>query len=229
MYIQLEMKKTIYSKFDKKLITELPIVLFPGRIITIINENDADKAVDYLLSCDILGVDTETRPMFRKGAQHKVALLQVASRDTCFLFRLNDIGIPPSVIRLLEDCTVPKIGLSWHDDLLSLHRRVEFNPGYFVDLQDIVKEIGIKDLSLQKLYANIFHQKISKRQRLTNWEADVLSDKQKLYAATDAWACIKLYEEINRLYKTKEYTLVVSSEPMDSDASHNEEVVEIHR
>lgn len=229
MYIQLEMKKTIYSKFDKKLITELPIVLFPGRIITIINENDADKAVDYLLSCDILGVDTETRPMFRKGEQHKVALLQVASRDTCFLFRLNDIGIPPSVIRLLEDCTVPKIGLSWHDDLLSLHRRVEFNPGYFVDLQDIVKEIGIKDLSLQKLYANIFHQKISKRQRLTNWEADVLSDKQKLYAATDAWACIKLYEEINRLYKTKEYTLVVSPEPMDSDVSHNEEVVEIHR
>lgn len=229
MYIQLEMKKTIYSKFDKKLITELPIVLFPGRIITIINENDADKAVDYLLSCDILGVDTETRPMFRKGEQHKVALLQVASRDTCFLFRLNDIGIPPSVIRLLEDCTVPKIGLSWHDDLLSLHRRVEFNPGYFVDLQDIVKEIGIKDLSLQKLYANIFHQKISKRQRLTNWEAEVLSDKQKLYAATDAWACIKLYEEINRLYKTKEYTLVVSSEPMDSDASHKEKVVEIHR
>ena len=229
MYIQLEMKKTIYSKFDKKLITELPIALFSGRIITIINENDADKAVDYLLSCDILGVDTETRPMFRKGEQHKVALLQVASRDTCFLFRLNDIGIPPSVIRLLEDCTVPKIGLSWHDDLLSLHRRVEFNPGYFVDLQDIVKEIGIKDLSLQKLYANIFHQKISKRQRLTNWEAEVLSDKQKLYAATDAWACIKLYEEINRLYKTKEYTLVVSPEPMDSDASHNEEVVEIHR
>lgn len=229
MYIQLEMKKTIYSKFDKKLITELPIVLFPGRIITIINENDADKAVDYLLSCDILGVDTETRPMFRKGEQHKVALLQVASRDTCFLFRLNDIGIPPSVIRLLEDCTVPKIGLSWHDDLLSLHRRVEFNPGYFVDLQDIVKEIGIKDLSLQKLYANIFHQKISKRQRLTNWEAEVLSDRQKLYAATDAWACIKLYEEINRLYKTKEYTLVVLSELMDSDASHNEEVVETHR
>ena len=211
------------------MITELPIALFPGRIITIINENDADKAVDYLLSCDILGVDTETRPMFRKGEQHKVALLQVASRDTCFLFRLNDIGIPPSVIRLLEDCTVPKIGLSWHDDLLSLHRRVEFNPGYFVDLQDIVKEIGIKDLSLQKLYANIFHQKISKRQRLTNWEAEVLSDKQKLYAATDAWACIKLYEEINRLYKTKEYTLVVSSEPMDSEVSHNEEVVEIHR
>ncbi len=223
------MKKVIYNKIDKNIIGNLPQVVYTGRIIVIQSESEAEQAVRFLLTQDVLGVDTETRPMFRKGEQHKVALLQVASRDTCFLFRLNDIGIPPSVIRLLEDCTVPKIGLSWHDDLLSLHRRVEFNPGYFVDLQDIVKKIGIKDLSLQKLYANIFHQKISKRQRLTNWEADVLSDKQKLYAATDAWACIKLYEEINRLYKTKEYTLVVSSEPMDSDASHNEEVVEIHR
>ena len=212
------MKKTIYSKFDKKLITTLPVAQFPGRIITVISEADADKAVDYLLSCDILGVDTETRPTFRKGQQHKVALLQVASRDTCFLFRLNDIGMPSSVIRLLEDKTVPKIGLSWHDDILSLHRRSEFKPGYFIDLQDIVGKIGIKDLSLQKLYANIFHQKISKRQRLTNWEAGALTDKQKQYAATDAWTCIKLYEEIKRLYKTKEYELVV---PIESDSSEN--------
>ena len=65
------MKKTIYSKFDKKLITELPIALFPGRIITIINENDADKAVDYLLSCDILGVDTTTYRRIENG-QHRL-------------------------------------------------------------------------------------------------------------------------------------------------------------
>lgn len=223
MYLM--MKKTIYNKFDKRLITALPAAQFPGRIITVISEADADKAVDYLLSCDILGVDTETRPTFHKGEQHKVALLQVASRDTCFLFRLNDIGMPASVIRLLEDRTVPKIGLSWHDDILSLHRRSEFEPGYFIDLQDIVGKIGIKDLSLQKLYANIFHQKISKRQRLTNWEAGVLTDKQKQYAATDAWTCIKLYEEIRRLYKTKEYKLVVPVEPNRSEGTPTEKAM----
>ena len=102
------MKKTIYSRFDKKAITELPQVLFPGRIITIINESDADKAVDYLLSCDILGVDTETRPTFKKGQQHKVALLQVATHDTCFLFRLSHTCLPKSVIRLSEDKQIPK-------------------------------------------------------------------------------------------------------------------------
>ena len=172
-----------------------------------------------------MGVDTETRPTFHKGEQHKVALLQVASRDTCFLFRLNDIGMPASVIKLLEDRTVPKIGLSWHDDILSLHRRSEFEPGYFIDLQDIVGKIGIKDLSLQKLYANIFHQKISKRQRLTNWEAGVLTDKQKQYAATDAWTCIKLYEEIRRLYKTKEYKLVVPVEPSSLEGTPTEKAM----
>lgn len=206
------MKKTIYSRFDKKAITELPQVLFPGRIITIINESDADKAVDYLLTCDILGVDTETRPTFKKGQQHKVALLQVATHDTCFLFRLSDIDLPKSVIRLLEDKQIPKVGLSWHDDLLSLSKREKFTPGYFIDLQNLVGTLGIKDLSLQKIYANLFHQKISKRQRLTNWEADVLNEKQKQYAATDAWTCINLYEEIVRLTRTKAYQLIDNSE-----------------
>lgn len=105
------------------------------------------------------------------------------------------------------------VGLSWHDDLMSLHRRTPFEPGYFIDIQNIIGKIGIEDLSLQKLYANLFHEKISKRQRLTNWEADVLTDKQKTYAATDAWACIKLYKEICSLLSTKDYRLVIREEP----------------
>ena len=207
------MKRIIYSRFDKKLIPDLPQVLFPGRIISVITESEADKAVAYLLSCDILGVDTETKPTFRKGQNHRVSLLQVASKDTCFLFRLNKTGITDSIKKLLENKQVPMIGLSWHDDLLSLHKRREFTPGYFIDLQDIVGELGIKDLSLQKIYANIFHQKISKRQRLTNWDAYILNDKQKEYAATDAWTCINLYEEIKRLLSTGDYDLIVSEEP----------------
>ncbi|KGI59557.1 3'-5' exonuclease [Prevotella sp. DNF00663] len=206
------MRKIIYSKFDKKAISLLPPVSFSGRIITILSEGEAEKAVDYLLSSKILGVDTETRPAFHKGESHKVSLLQVANHDTCFLFRLNRIGMCPPIIRLLEDTTVPKIGLSWHDDLLSLHRRTAFVPGFFIDLQDIVGLLGIKDMSLQKLYANIFHEKISKRQRLTNWDADVLNEKQQVYAAIDAWACVNLYEEISRLMKTKDYDLIANEE-----------------
>lgn len=201
------MKKTIYNKFDKATINALPLVEYPYKINVILNEYEAERAVDYLLTCDILGVDTETKPAFRRGQNHKVALLQVATREQCFLFRLNHLGLPQSIVRLLSNRMVPMVGLSWHDDIMSLHRRAEFTPGWFIDIQDIIGNIGIEDKSLQKLYANLFGEKISKRQRLTNWEADVLSDKQKEYAAIDAWACINLYDEIMRLMATGDYEL----------------------
>ena len=203
------MRKIIYNKFDKKAIATLPTVVFPGKTVVVMSESEAEKAVDFLLSNSILGIDTETRPSFKKGETHKVSLLQVATHTVCFLFRLNYIDITPSILRLLENQEVPMIGLSLHDDILSLRKRTDFKPGLFIDLQDMVGEIGIEDLSLQKLYANLFHQKISKRQRLTNWDSDVLNDKQKAYAALDAWACINLYEEIVKLKRNRDYDLVI--------------------
>ena len=206
------MRKIIYNKFDKKSIAQLPTVTFPGKTVVVMSESEAEKAVHFLLSQDILGVDTETRPSFKKGESHMVSLLQVSTSDVCFLFRLNHIGITPAILRLLENTTVPMVGLSLHDDMLSLHKRVGFTPGNFIDLQDLVGELGIEDLSLQKLYANLFHQKISKRQRLTNWDSDVLNDKQKAYAALDAWACINLYKEILRLKNSGDYVLVINEQ-----------------
>ena len=195
--------KTLYSKFDKKLIAALPRALFEGRIFVIQTEAEASRAVDYLLASAVLGVDTETRPSFRKGCVNKVALLQV---------RLNYIGVTDSVKRLLQDENVLKVGLSLRDDFASLHKRGEFEPRAFLDLQDYVRAFGIEDMSLQKLYANIFGQKISKGQRLTNWEADVLTEGQKLYAATDAWACIRLYWELETLKENNDYELAVVQE-----------------
>jgi len=218
------MKKTIYNKFDKKAINDLPIIQFPGKIVTVISESEADRAVDFLLSKYLLGVDTETRPTFRKGFLHKVSLLQVSTNDTCFLFRLNQIGMVPSIIRLLGNTKVPMVGISWHDDLCALRRRCEFTPGLFIDIQDMAGKLGIKDMSLQKIYANIFHRKISKRQRLTNWDADALSDKQKMYAATDAWACINLYYEIMRLEETGDYTLIIKEEPVEQIPQESQDV-----
>jgi ribonuclease D len=206
------MLKTIYNKYDKSLISSLPVAQFQGRIIVILTKGEAERAVRYLLSQPILGFDTETRPSFKKGHQHKVSLLQVSTPDICFLFRLNHIGLTDELVQLLEDDTVLKIGLSWHDDINSLHKLMDFKTGRFVDIQDLVREIGIEDLSLQKLYANLFGQKISKRQQLSNWEADILLDKQKVYAATDAWACIQIYNEIIRLKESNNYKLIIKEE-----------------
>ena len=191
--------RIIKEAFDKKEIGALPVASFEGRIIVVQSETESDKAVRYLLSQQILGIDTETRPSFRKGQTHQVALLQVSTVDTCFLFRLNMIGITESIKRLLEDCSVIKVGLSLKDDMHQLSKRADFTPGMFIELQNEVKKMGIKDMSLQKIYANLFSKRISKGQQLSNWEADTLTPQQKAYAATDAWACIMIYNELNEL------------------------------
>lgn len=209
------MPKTIFNKYDKSQISSLPTAQFEGRIIVILTAGETEKAVNYLLSQPILGFDTETRPSFRRGQQHRVSLLQVSTPDTCFLFRLNHTGLTPAIIRLLEDTTVVKVGLSWHDDVNSLQKLGDFKLGHFIEIQDHAREVGIEDLSLQKLFANLFGQKISKRQQLSNWEADILSDKQKLYAATDAWACIQIYNEIVRLRDTNDYELIYKVDDKD--------------
>ena len=206
------MPRTIYKKYDKRLIAQLPVTTFGGRIIVILTPSETERAVRYLLDQPLLGFDTETRPSFKRGHRNMVALLQVATEDTCFLFRLHHTGFTPALRRLLEDTTVTKVALSWHDDVNELHRLGDFQPGTFIDIQNMVHELGIDDISLQKLYANLFGQKISKRQQLSNWEADILNDKQKLYAATDAWACFKMYKELVRLKETNDYELIVKEE-----------------
>ena len=183
---------------DKKLISEMPKVVFPGRIIIIYTEDDARKAVAYLNRCSVVGVDTETRPSFKKGKVNSVALLQVATSDTCFLFRLNRIGIPDFLEEFLQN-DVLKIGLSLRDDFNMLRRANNKDPrvGNWIELQDYVSRFGIQEKSLQKIYAILFGEKISKSQRLSNWEADVLTEAQQQYAATDAWATLRIYQKLN--------------------------------
>lgn len=207
----------LHKKTDKKSINELPIIRFEGRIITIFTPGEAERAVDYLLTFPILGLDTETRPCFGRGKQNEVALLQVSTPDTCFLFRLNMIGFPPALIRLMEDERVVKVGLSLKDDFRVLRKRHDFTPRGYVELQELIKKIGVQDQSLQKMYANLFGQKISKNQQLSNWESSVLTDRQKVYAATDAWACIRIYEQILHLLHTQDYQLI------DNEKDYTEE------
>lgn len=213
--------KVIKNKFNKADLSNLPRALFDGRIFIIISEKDADSAVEYLMKQDILGMDTETRPSFKRGKTYQIALLQVSTKDTCFLFRLNRIGITDSIKRLLEDTKITKVGLSWQDDIRSLKAKRDFTPGFFVELQKEVKMLGVEDMSLQKIYANIFGEKIAKNQQLSNWEADSLSEAQQRYAATDAWACIKIHEEIVRLMRSQDYELEICQEQ-----EHNENITE---
>lgn len=181
----------------KEEISTLPVEEFAGRIIVIQTKAETDKAVEYLMKYDLVGFDTETRPSFKKGQYYKVSLIQISTDDTCFLFRLNYIGFPESLKQFVSSPEVTKIGLSLRDDFGALRKRSSVEPVNFIDLQSIVGSYGIDAASLQKIYAILFKKKISKGQRLSNWEADVLTEPQKKYAALDAWACLTIYKHLN--------------------------------
>lgn len=171
----------------------MPTVEFPGSIIVLENIPDALKALRYLNSCQAVGFDTETKPNFRKGQTNTVSLIQISTSDQCFLFRINKLGFFQELRDFMESTDVLKIGLSLRDDFHVLHRLASFEPANFVDLQSVVKKYHIVDASLQKIYGIIFGERISKSQRLSNWEAAQLSHGQQVYASIDAWACLRIY------------------------------------
>ena len=179
---------------DKQAVNQMPQVTFPGRIHIISAVSQVKSAVTALRTSPIVGFDTETRPCFRRGERHPVALLQLSTPTDAFLFRLNKTGVPEPLKQYLEDETCIKVGLSTTDDFHQLAGVCDCHPAGFIELQQLVKQYSISDMSLQKIYAILFQKKISKGQQLTNWEAPQLSDAQQRYAAIDAWACIKIYE-----------------------------------
>ncbi len=179
---------------DKATIQNMPQVMFPGDIHVIDSIFHVKEAIRVLKSHKLVGFDTETRPSFRKGVMHKTALMQIATPDECFLFRTCKIGVPQDLAQYLTNPNYQKVGLSLHDDFKIMSKFDNCNePQGFIDLQDIVGQFCITDISLQKIYAILFNEKIAKGQQLTNWEAPELTPAQQNYGAVDAWACLKIY------------------------------------
>lgn len=211
----------IRRTINKEELSNMPKAAFPGQIHVVSTPQEAERAVAYLKKCPLVGIDSETRPSFSKGQVHKVALLQVSSEDHCFLFRLNQTGLTLPVIMLLENPNVIKVGLSLKDDFMMLHKRAPFEQHSCIELQEFVRPFGIQEKSLQKIYGILFGEKISKSQRLSNWEADVLTLPQQQYAATDAWACLNIYNKLQELKRTGDFEIAPDTPPADSTEPEN--------
>ena len=196
---------TTVNNFIDKISNEqtalLPAVEFRGEIRIVEHERDIAAACKTLAEQPVIGFDTETRPSFRPGVTFRVSLLQLSTPTVCYLLRLNKIPLAKPILQLLEDRRILKIGADVAGDLRSLRQIRHFRDGGFVDLQGIAPEWGIGEKSLRKLSAIVLGRRVSKAQRLSNWEAATLTDKQQLYAATDAWVCTRIYEQLLRTPK----------------------------
>ena len=191
-------KQRFQSKIDNEQTAQLPAAEFRGKIEIIDSEEQIEQACRYLAAHEVIGFDTETRPSFRAGVSFKVSLLQLSTDERCFLFRLNRIPLAKPILQLLENPKVQKIGVDVTNDIRGLNQLRHFRAGGFIDLQNEVERWGIEEKSLRKISALVLGKRISKAQRLSNWESTTLTDKQQLYAATDAWACVRIYRRLNQ-------------------------------
>ncbi|MDR3251682.1 MAG: 3'-5' exonuclease domain-containing protein 2 [Tannerella sp.] len=190
----------ITKVITKEALSKLPREIFQGQTVIVETEEELERALRYLSTFREIGFDTETRPSFSKKTHYKIALIQLSTDDTCFLLRLNKLGGTPELLEsFLINKEVKKIGLSLRDDFHGLHSLTKITPGNFIDLQAYVTRFGIEDMSLQKIYAILFGKKISKRERLSNWEAEKLSEAQQRYAALDAWSCLRIYKFLENI------------------------------
>lgn len=181
---------------NKDLLQWMPIAAFEGEVVVVDKEEQVAEAVAYLRTQKTVGVDTEARPSFQRGIHYPTALVQIASHERCYLFRLTHIGMPQELADFFADETVCKVGLAFKDDINGLRRRRNFTPANCIDIQKMVTQYGIFDMGLQKLFAICFGKKISKTQQLTNWENSHLTPEQARYASTDAWATLLIYEDL---------------------------------
>lgn len=169
---------------------------FRGEIVVVDNLHTFSEVFPKLLGSDLLGFDTETKPSFTKGRNNSVSLIQLSTGNLACLFRINKIGFPEKLIKLLSDPSVIKAGVAVHDDIRFLKGVKKFSPGGFIDLQRFVRDYGIQSSGLKKLAAIVLGFRISKRQQVTDWEAEQLTEAQQVYAATDAWVCHQIYKKL---------------------------------
>ena len=66
---------------NKEALAEMPVITYPAEISLIDSAAEAHAALRALSKEKMVGFDTETRPSFRKGCVHKVALMQISTME----------------------------------------------------------------------------------------------------------------------------------------------------
>ncbi len=183
-------------QITKEELLSLPLFHYPARYELIETPSAAIKAIEEIKNAKILGFDTETRPSFKKGEFYHVALLQLATHDCCYLFRLNKVPLSEALVNLLADENILKVGVGVRDDIIALQKRLHFIPAGFIDLSEKTRVSRSISLSLRSLCGMYLGQRLSKGAKVTNWENPNLTDAQARYAANDAFVSLLIFEKM---------------------------------
>jgi ribonuclease D len=189
------------NEISKEEVAELELIQYEGPIEVIDTREAFDREIDRIARQPVLGFDTETRPSFKKGKTYPTSLIQLSSLEKAWILRVNRTGYPEKLLNMLSGETPLKIGLGLQDDLRRLRADFQLEPGGFLDLQNYVQAFRIDEKGLKKISGIVLNRRISKSQQVSNWDAEVLTEAQLRYAATDAWVCLMIYNRLRESIK----------------------------
>lgn len=182
----------------KDMINKLPLYRYEGPVEVISSPNDVAHAVKALTKEDLLGFDTESQPSFKRGVTHLPSLIQLAAKDTVFIFQLHSIGGMSVFAPLFENAKIIKAGVGINDDLMRLKKMESFNEAGFMEISRITDRLVISNKGLRGLAGYLLGVRISKNMQLSNWGQKELTRAQVVYAATDAWISREIYMKLSQ-------------------------------
>jgi len=208
------------NRLSKDYINTLEIIRFEGDV-QVINEISAAKKIVKKLSKEkMLGFDTESKPSFKPGVSHPISLIQISTLNTSYLFQVNGSGLISLLEPILTSKKIKKVGIGLAHDINKLKGFNGIILSGLIDLSMIAKEKGIIQTGARGLTARYLQKRLVKTAQTTNWARQELSEKQKNYAATDAWVCLKIFPLIMKDkidYKKFEDELL-AKKPGDKDS-----------
>lgn len=176
--------------------TEYDLINFTGKIHLITSDAELAGIANELSTAKHLGFDTETRPSFKKGDIFKVSLLQLSTENNAYLIRLGKVTQFQLLKAIFENKEIVKVGVAIRDDIKQLQKLFSFSPDNFIELQEIAKLKGLKNFGLKGMTEEVLQARLSKKAKITNWDAHELTNQQILYAATDAWIGLQLFQKL---------------------------------
>ncbi len=186
--------------FTNEEINELPLRRWEGPVVLVRTDKQLKAAIREMEGEPLLGFDTETRPVFKKGqGPYPPALVQLATAECVYLFQLSRLAFDDGLKEILAEPSVTKTGVAVDDDVKALRDLSPFEPAGFLDLGAVSAKLNLKTRGLRNLAANLLGLRISKGAQCSNWAREHLSQQQLIYAATDASISREIYLAMRNL------------------------------
>lgn len=203
--------------------SQLPTLKFPGNVVFIQSYQDDWHYSNEISDYGVVGIDFEWYPDFAPGTDNPLALAQICTPETCYIWCLFKLHRNlPGLHRLLNNEDIKKVGCGLRsNDIRKLHisnlsvseptysksRGKTITkypmPSHFEDIQDYTwQDTPLPFRSLDHLVGLFLDHRLPNNIKSTkaNWRQVASNDIIREYAVLDAHACLCIHYQCQGSY-----------------------------